>query len=1222
MNSKKLALVFFILFTAGVVAAYYSGLPVPPQRIALDVSKNLERELQRLDEQAAVILSHLEEGNRSLPLTSGTYSFFLFESSRLLEWSSNDFVPSAASVAETFSLKLLKAGNGNYLAKKWKLKDARFLIGVVPLIRNYSITNDYLKTAWNERVFPSSNFDILEPDANLGLPVCVHEECVFRISFLQNELPIHQKTKATALILISFSIIVAILMAYRLVKKIPSPELQLLALYVVFGVVRYGMVTFNFPADFVTSDLFNPQVFASSSLNASLGDLILNEVVLLLLCIQLFRNYSSFDSLKFLYGENVWSWVLSVASALCVLYATLFPFIVIQTLYNNSSIILDLSKSLRFDMLRVFATIAVLLSGICSFLFSHTFIRLLIADGARTRVLTSFLIGVVIFSAINSAVQQPFFSSLLLGVVYFLLVYILKLYTSLRQVSFATFVYLFVSIFFLSTNGAYAVGFFEHKEKIENQFRFASNFLIDRDPFGEYLLQETAEKISHDAFSQIRIASPILSLDAVRQKIRQVFIPSYFNKYDVDIYIFNAAGQPLDNRTNASFSEIIGSYDNDSFRTAYESVYFINSPSNDITQKYLVKIPMNRMNAIAGYVVLEFSLKKIIPESVYPELLVDNRSKDFYSAPDISYAVYSDTSLLFSSGDFNYDLTFQREWLGIPELHTEGIRAAGFDHIALEDQNERIAVVSSPQSERVYLLANFSFWLVLGLAIILIQLLILGIENYWQGEKLFFSARIQLLLNAAFFLPLIIVSISTLNLTNVSSQIQLNNEYLGKAESFGTELAAYLNDYLAGGDDVVDFENQLTDLANLTNLDANVYHVTGEILASSQPLIVENYLVSGYINPTARQEILSGKNLVIQKENVGSLEYFVSYAALKAPRTGKLIGILGIPFFQSAYSLEKVQISVLSNILNIFALIFIGLVILSYFVSQWLTFPLKFITQSLRKTSLVKTNQPLIWNSDDEIGLMVKEYNQMLFKLGESKAELEHTQRERAWREIAQQVAHEIKNPLTPMKLTLQQLERSMGAGNHTQEKTVKAVASLLAQVETLNQIASSFSSFARMPEPVMNPLMLVPLLKRIVDLHMHAGDLTFTSAVKDACVLADEQLLGRTFSNLILNAFQSSVPGRAMQCKVVLSRDDANYIVAVQDNGKGIQPEEAERIFSPYFTTKHSGSGLGLAISKQAIEQMKGKIWFETTIGKGSTFFVSLPVLASQDDSGKMSEP
>ena len=106
-------------------------------------------------------------------------------------------------------------------------------------------------------------------------------------------------------------------------------------------------------------------------------------------------------------------------------------------------------------------------------------------------------------------------------------------------------------------------------------------------------------------------------------------------------------------------------------------------------------------------------------------------------------------------------------------------------------------------------------------------------------------------------------------MTNISSKIQLDNEYLDKAESFGTQLSIYLNDYIEGGDDAINFENQLTDLANRTNLDANVYNISGEILASSQPLIVENYLVSGYINPTARQKILEGKNLDIQKETRG-----------------------------------------------------------------------------------------------------------------------------------------------------------------------------------------------------------------------------------------------------------------------------------------------------------------------------------------------------------------
>lgn len=542
-----------------------------------------------MDVVAESIASNSSNPESEILPSGKTYSFFLFDGLQLVAWSNNDFVPTSASVAETFSIKLLKAGNGSYLAKKWKLKDDRFLVAIIPLIRNYTITNDYLKREWNERILPSPNFDILESDANLGLPVCIEDLCIFRVSFLQNELPIREPLKAASVVLIFTSIILLVVLVYGYIEKIKTPEVQFVLLYMLVTALRYAMVTFNFPAGLVHSDLFNPQVFASSTLNASLGDLILNEIGLLILCVYLFRNYKSFKSLKFLYHGNALSWVLSIVCGLCVLYATLFPFIVIQTLYNNSSIILDLSQSLQFDQLRIIATVAILLAGICSFLFAHTFIRLLIADGKKLRVLVSFLVAGVIFSIINSAVEQSYLSSLILGTGYFLIVYFLKLYSSLRQLSFGTFVYLFVSIFFLSANGAYAIHFYEHQEKIEKQFSFAANFLIDRDYFGEYLLRETAEKISQDAFSQISIASPFLSRDAVRQKIRQVFIPSYFNKYDVEIFIFNAAGQPLDNRTNASFSDIIGSYDNDSYRTSYESVYFINSPSNDVTQKYLVK---------------------------------------------------------------------------------------------------------------------------------------------------------------------------------------------------------------------------------------------------------------------------------------------------------------------------------------------------------------------------------------------------------------------------------------------------------------------------------------------------------------------------------------------------------------------------------------------------------------------------------------------------------
>jgi signal transduction histidine kinase len=348
--------------------------------------------------------------------------------------------------------------------------------------------------------------------------------------------------------------------------------------------------------------------------------------------------------------------------------------------------------------------------------------------------------------------------------------------------------------------------------------------------------------------------------------------------------------------------------------------------------------------------------------------------------------------------------------------------------------------------------------------------------------------------------------------------------------------------------------------------------------------------------------------LFIESEEVGKLQYYVSYSVLKSSQTGKVLGILGIPFFQSQNLLNKVQSVVLINIMNIFACIFIVLLVLSYVVAERLTFPLRFITHSLRRTSL-NNNTPLTWGANDEIGMMVKEYNSMLYKLSESKSELEHTQREKAWREIAQQVAHEIKNPLTPMKLTLQQLERAVQAGTVTNEKTQRAVATLLSQIDTLNEIASSFSGFAKMPEPLILRIDLVTILKHAVDLHSPTGDIVFRNPYREAFVMGDAQLLSRTFSNLILNGIQAARPGHSVRILVALELHDRHYRVSFTDNGRGISPEIADRVFLPHFSTKKSGSGLGLAIAKQAIEQMNGKIWLTSEINKGTTFYIQLPI-------------
>src|SRR5690606_7473716 len=211
-----------------------------------------------------------------------------------------------------------------------------------------------------------------------------------------------------------------------------------------------------------------------------------------------------------------------------------------------------------------------------------------------------------------------------------------------------------------------------------------------------------------------------------------------------------------------SFRDMVRAYEHPPYRTEYPNVFFVSNPDSDVTQKYVMVVPIDRGGTTHGYIVVELSLKKIIPENVYPELLVDRTFQQFYHTQDLNYAVFSNNEIVYTSGEYNYENFFDRSLLDDTALQTTGIAMDGYDHIAQKDQTGRIAVVSSRAIPWVHKISNFSFLFVFGLFIILVMIFIQGIYNYFRGRRLFFSARIQLYLNLAFFVPLIIVSVTTL----------------------------------------------------------------------------------------------------------------------------------------------------------------------------------------------------------------------------------------------------------------------------------------------------------------------------------------------------------------------------------------------------------------------------------------------------------------------------
>ena len=256
------------------------------------------------------------------------------------------------------------------------------------------------------------------------------------------------------------------------------------------------------------------------------------------------------------------------------------------------------------------------------------------------------------------------------------------------------------------------------------------------------------------------------------------------------------------------------------------------------------------------------------------------------------------------------------------------------------------------------------------------------------------------------------------------------------------------------------------------------------------------------------------------------------------------------------------------------------------------------ISQKMRDINLSQVNEAIEWKRDDEIGVLVKEYNKMVQKLDESAEALAKSEREGAWRQMARQVAHEIKNPLTPMKLSIQYLQKAID-NNNTDVKTLttNVAKTLVEQIDHLSKIASDFSQFANIGNPKNEVFDLHEMLYSLASLYNATGNLDFNWSPTEQRVLlfADRTQLNRLFTNLLQNAVEACTN---RDHRVIRMNEQLNgefITISVADNGDGIPEQTQSRIFTPNFTTKTSGTGLGLAMSKGIVEQAKGEIWFVT---------------------------
>jgi signal transduction histidine kinase len=312
------------------------------------------------------------------------------------------------------------------------------------------------------------------------------------------------------------------------------------------------------------------------------------------------------------------------------------------------------------------------------------------------------------------------------------------------------------------------------------------------------------------------------------------------------------------------------------------------------------------------------------------------------------------------------------------------------------------------------------------------------------------------------------------------------------------------------------------------------------------------------------------------------------------------------------YNQEKELYTFWENLLNVYVFLLLITAAIGILVANRIADPLVRMVEKLKGTNL-NANEPLQWDSEDEIGELVKAYNNMIGQLEESAQKLKQSEREGAWREMAKQVAHEIKNPLTPMKLHLQHLKRVFDTDPEQAKPMMEKVSkTLIDQIDGLSRIASEFSNFAQMPQAENATFVLNNLLDSVHQLFQkEAGEdvlITLDLCADTLSVFADREQLMRVFNNLIKNAIQSIPEDRNGDVYIILEGTESLVTVKIVDNGAGIPADKRDRVFQPSFTTKNSGMGLGLAMSKNIVEAANGRIWFETEEDHGTTFFVELP--------------
>lgn len=1012
---------------------------------------------------------------------------------------------------------------------------------------------------------------------------------------------VEQSTTDNVLLTVIFAdvLLIFFLIAFEVRKKFTPKNTARILFIAGVLVLRFLALRFDWFSWMSTTPLFDPGLMALNNWIPNFGEVLVWAVTIGIIFPSILRLISGIKQ----------RWPIYLLLCLIPVLIMLFPQL-IKLIIVNSTIPIHLNELLK---LTVFSIVFIFIIGLGS-LFLLQFYQVVMAKWKETK--PSFLLVLLVLTGIFSSViitNEWIFRLHGFWIIWMFSLLIVSVIVVFRLNQNWNFTAYLLATFLVSFGITMNLEMEAKKKEREERLLFANQLADDRDINAEVDFSNAEKKLVSEPFIKRLFRHDTKpSFSELKEAMEYQVFKGYWERYDVDCYYYleDSTNLRLNGMYKRQLDELIERH---GVRSEIDTnLYYVKDYTSQFN--YVFYLPLERNGVKVDFYGTMKS--KRIPEKIgFPRLLISKQTAVFESLERYSIAKYYNNQLVLNYGTYSYPTNLKIFGDNSVEGH-QWYQRDDVEHLIFKKSRTDAIILSKTVPSWLSYLTTTAILLVCFGAILVLFLIMKQINQGRVSSGISMITKIQLVLIGLIVLSLGGFSIASTSMLSGQYRSYSKDQIREKVKSVINEINSrqrFVSEKFSDkNQDELDY--QLRRWSKVFLADINLYQSNGILAGTSRTKIYNMGLLSEQMNPKALYELMFNKRSeFIHEENIGSLVYLSGYVPV-FNHENELLGYLNILHFDQRNVFEDQLKQFFVAILNVFMLLLVLSILIALMVSSWLTSPLMLLKKSFSQLELGKNSSQINYKAKDEIGSLVAEYNHKLSELAEAAAKLAQSERESAWREMAKQVAHEIKNPLTPMKLSVQHLQRVFDPNDPKAKERIERVTnSLIEQIDALTHIANEFSNFAKLPQPVMAEIDLIDLTKAVVALFDNDEDVAVKlelNASEAIFVNADKEMILRVLNNLVSNGIQAVALNVKPAIVISIESNSENCYVRISDNGSGIPKEQIQTIFEPYFTTKSTGTGLGLAMVKQIIENHGGSIEIEKTSELGTTVLFILPKL------------